>query len=241
MRDVFCKKSLLSAIGLVLGGVLITTSAVALADADDTAGPAYGPGMMWQAPGAKGADQPNRGYGYGPGMMRGYGAGGWGGYGPQMMRGYGYGPGMMWGGDYGRGGFGYGPDMMDGGYGPGMMGGYGYGPGVMMGGGYGGYGWGGSPLNLTDKQRQSLDDIRAKTAPKLWALFGQMQAERFTLMRLLSGNNPDQKAVDEAYAKLSGTGKQLIDLRLENRQAALKVLTAEQRKQLEQQGGSWMP
>ena len=226
MRNAFCKKPFLTAFGLVLGGVLLTTSAVALADADDTGGPAYGPGMMWQSQGSPDAGQPNSGYAYGPGMMRGYGAGGWGGYGPQMMQGYGYGPGMMWGGGYGRGGFGYGPGMMGGGYGPGMMGAYGLGV---------------SRLNLTDKQRQSLDDIRAKTAPKLWALFGQMQAERFTLMRLLSGSNPGQKTVDEAYAKLSGTGKQLIDLRLENRQAALKVLTAEQRKQLEQEGGSWMP
>ena len=239
MRDAFRKKPYLTAIGLALGGILIATSAVALADADDTGGPAYGPGMMWRSSGATGVDQPNRGYGYGygygPGMMRGYGAGGWGGYGSQMMRGYG--PGMMWGGGYGRGGYGYGPGMMmGGGYGPGMMMGGGYGPGMMR-----GYGWGASRLNLTDKQRQSLEEIRAKSAPKLWPLFGQMQEERFTLMRLLSSSNPDRKAVDEAYAKLSKTGKQLLDLRLENRQAALKVLTAEQRKQLEQQSGSWMP
>ena len=63
-------------------------------------------------------------YGYGPGMMGGYGPGG-GGYGPGMMGGPGwggggYGPGMM--GGYGHGWMmqGYG-----GGYGPGMM--YGYG------------------------------------------------------------------------------------------------------------------
>ncbi|MEJ2478573.1 MAG: Spy/CpxP family protein refolding chaperone [Acidihalobacter sp.] len=235
MRDAFRKKPYLTAIGLALGSILIATSAVALADADDTAGPAYGPGMMWRSQGATGADQPNRGYG--PGMMRGYGAGGWGGYGPRMMRGYGYGPGMMRGG-----GFGYGPGiMMGGGYGPGMMLGGGYGPGMMLGGGYGpsmmmlgGYGWRASRLNLTAKQRQSLEEIRAKAAPKLWPLFGQLQEERFTLMRLLSSSNPDRKAVDDAYAKLSKTGKQLLDLRLENRQAALKVLTAEQRKQLEQ-------
>ena len=94
-------------------------------------------------------------YGYGPGMMGGYGQGY--AYGPGMMGGYGYGPGMM--GGYGPGmmggGYGYGPGMMRGyGYGPGMMRGYGYGPG-MMGYGPGGYGNRGD-LNL------SADDVKTR-------------------------------------------------------------------------------
>ena len=57
-------------------------------------GPGYGTG-----PGMMGGYGP--GYGMGPGMMGGYGPGGYG-MGPGMMGGYG--PGMMWG--YGGGGFG---------------------------------------------------------------------------------------------------------------------------------------
>jgi hypothetical protein len=79
-------------------------------------------------------------YGYGPGMMGGYGLGygmmgpgygpGMGGYGPGYMMGHGYGPGYMMGPGYGPGMMGgYGPGYMmrgyGGGYGPGMMGGYG--------------------------------------------------------------------------------------------------------------------
>ena len=202
-----------------------------------------GPGMMWgQGWGGYGPGMMQGhggGYGYGPGMMQGYGGGpgmmwgqGWGGYGPGMMQGhgggYGYGPGMMQG-------YGGGPEMMWGqgwgGYGPGMMAGWGaYGPGAMQ--GYGG--WRGAPLQLTDQQRQRLDAIHAKAAKALWPLLGQMQEQRFALARLLAGDNPDKKAVDDAYNKLSQTGRQLLDLRLETRRDAWSVLTAAQIKQLRQ-------
>jgi hypothetical protein len=96
-------------------------------------------------------------YGYGPGMMGGYGPGpGYGTMGP------GYGPGMM--GGYGPGymmGPGYGPGMM-GGYGPGyMMRGYGggYGPGMMGGYGPGYYGNQGDMRLTTDQVKNYLQQM----------------------------------------------------------------------------------
>lgn len=243
-------KPKLKVLSLLLGSALLLGGPLAWGDADDSGTSSYGPGMMWRYQTPPG-DNANGGYAYGPGMMRGYGPGmmwgqGWGGYGPGMMQGYGggygYGPGMMqgYGGGYGYGpgtmqGYGGGPWMMRergwGGYGPGMMAGWGaYGPGAMQ--GYGG--WRGAPLQLTDQQRQRLDAIHAKAAKALWPLLGQMQEQRFALARLLAGDNPDKKAVDDAYNKLSQTGRQLLDLRLETRRNAWSVLTAAQIKQLRQ-------
>ena len=250
MRDIDSIKPKLKALSLLLGGILLLGGPLAWGDTDGGGAPPYGPGMMWRYQATPNSNAQG-GYAYGPGMMQGYGDGY--GYGPGMMQGYGraygYGPGMMqgYGRAYGYGpgmmqGYGYGPGMMwgqgfgrSGGYGPGMIGGgmgYGYVPGTMQ--GYGG--WRGAPLQLTDQQRQRLDAIHAKAAKTLWPLLGQMQAQRFALARLLTGDNPDKKAVDEAYNKLSQTGRQLLDLRLETRRAAMAVLTAAQRKQLQQKG-----
>jgi Spy/CpxP family protein refolding chaperone len=112
-----------------------------------------------------------------------------------------------------------------------MMFGHGYGPGMAF-----GYGWGfgRAALQLTPQQRQRLYEIQAKSARKYWMLFGQMQEEHIQIARLLASNNPDQKAVNEAYDKLSQTGKALLDLRMQNHRAALQVLTDEQRKMLDQ-------
>jgi hypothetical protein len=105
-------------------------------------------------------------YGYGPGMMGGYGPGYGmmgGGYGPGWMMGRGYGPGMMggYGPGYGMMGPGYGPGMM-GGYGPGyMMRGYGggYGPGMMGGYGPGYYGNQGDMKLTTDQVKNYLQQM----------------------------------------------------------------------------------
>lgn len=223
MRYTNSIKPKLKALSLLLGSVLLVGGPLAWGDTDDGSAPPYGPGMMWRYQAAPNGNT-NGGYAYGPGMMQGYGRGY--GYGPGMMQGYGYGPGMAWGQGYGGWG----------GYGPGMMGGgasYGYGPGAMQ-----GYDiWRGAPLQLTDQQRQRLYAIHAKAAKERWPLLGQMQEQRFALARLLASDNPDKKAVDDAYNKLSQTGRQLLDLRIETRRATWSVLTAAQRKQL-QQGGA---
>lgn len=226
MIKFYCFPIRSTVLGVMLSGVLLMCSAIAQADTDTTTSPpasTYGPGMMM-------GGNPGRG-GYGPGPMANQGAG-CDGYGPGMM--YGYGPRMMGSGMMSpemMGG--YGPGMMGSGYmrGSGMMYGQGFGPGMRM--GYGrGFGFAG--LHLTHQQRQRLYDIQVKSMQKYWTLFGRMQKEHFEIARLLSSTNPDQKTVDEAYNRLSQTGKAMLDLRLENHRAALQLLTPEQRKLLDQ-------
>ena len=198
------------------------------------------------------------GYGMGPGMMGGYGhygmgpgmMGGYGGYGmgPGMMGGYGHygmGPGMMGG----YGGYGMGPGMMGGyghyGMGPGMMmggyGGYGMGPGMMMG-GYGHYGmgpgmmygYGGRALGLSAEQRGKLAGIWNDAINKAWPIMGQLREQYFRFARLMGEENPDRAAVNKVYTRISDLRKQLLGMRLDARQQMMEVLSADQRKKLQQ-------
>ncbi len=170
------------------------------------------------------------GYGMGPGMMGGYG-------------GYGMGPGMMGG----YGGYGMGPGMMGGyggyGMGPGMMGGYGgYGMGSGMMGGYGGYGmgygmmggYGAYALGLSADQRSKMAGIWNDSVNKAWPIMGQLREQNFRFAQLMSESNPDRAAVNKVYSRISELRKQLLDQRLDARQKVMEVLTAEQRKKLQQ-------
>jgi Spy/CpxP family protein refolding chaperone len=183
-------------------------------------------------------------YGYGPGMMGGYGGGpGWGrggmmggcgyggagcGYGPGMMGGYGYGPGMMGG---------YGPGMM-GGYGPGMMGGYG--PGW----GRGGPGWGRggalSQLDLTSEQQQQIAKIQEEMRAKNWSAMGELRAEQYKLRSLYNADKPDANAIAEQQKKVDELRRGLIKSRIDAHNQMAAVLTKEQREELRGMGPWWL-
>jgi Spy/CpxP family protein refolding chaperone len=150
--------------------------------------------------------------GYGPGMMGGYGYGGYG-MGPGMMGGYGPGPGYS----------GMGPGMMYG------YGGYGMGPGMM-------YGWGpgygtGAGLNLTDEQRRKISKIQQDLRSKQWGLMGKIQDE-YSRRADAADDATASKADDQIVA--------LQQQMLANATAARKqmdaVLTQEQRQQLRRDG-----
>jgi len=219
---------------MVLGGCLLASSSMAIAAVENAPnGSSSTPGMMM------GAGCHGREFKHGPGMM-GYGA-------PMMMgrgchgREYSYVPGMMHGMGYGS----YRMRGNAGDYRQGMMGAMGYGAGMMgldmmSGRGYGmgmfsGFGrrFDNRKLNLTDKQRQQLFEIREKSARHFWSLFGQMQEYRIALARSLMSLEPDQEMVDRAFSNLSQTRKKLLNLHLANRKAALKILTPKQRKLLQ--------
>ena len=209
-----------------------------------------GPGMMYgSAPATQAGPETvaRPGYlGMGRGMMNGYGGYG---MGRGMMNGYGHyrmGPGMMGG----YGGYGMGPGMMMGGYGgygmgPGMMmggyGGYGMGPGMMMG-GYGGYGmgpgmmysFGGDALGLSAEQRGKIAGIWNDAINKAWPIMGQLREQYFRFARLMGEENPDRAAVNKAYTRISDLRKQLLGMRLDARQQMMEVLSADQRKKLQQ-------
>lgn len=190
----------------------------------------YGPGMM-MGPGAMG------GYGYGPGMMGGYGPGmmGPGMMGPGMMGmmqhmmggpgmmgpGYGYGPGMMMG-PGAMGGYGYGPGMMGGGYGPGMMGG-GYGPGMM-----GAFG----AIELSDQQRDQMQQIARELRKQQWDLAEQMMEKQDKLQGLYAQGQPNPEEVGQAYAEIAQLRRQMVEAHVQAQNRMQDVLTEEQREQL---------
>jgi Spy/CpxP family protein refolding chaperone len=134
------------------------------------------------------------------------------------------------------GGYGGGPGMMDGyGGGPGMMGGYGGGPGM------GGFLLGrGSPVNLTDEQRQRIKQISDAERKQHWAVMGKMMDEQNKLRDLLEQPTPDPKAVGAAYGSISQLHQQMLESHLQARNEVHGILTPEQREQVEElrpQGG----
>jgi Spy/CpxP family protein refolding chaperone len=143
-------------------------------------------------------------------------------------------PGWGWGmmGGYG-GGYGMGPGMM-GGYG----GGYGMGPGMM-----GGYGMGPlSALNLTDDQRSKINKIFDAERKQHWAVMGKMLDEQSRLRDLYEQTEPDPKKVGAVYGAIAKLRQQMLETHIQARNEMLKVLTKEQRDQLEQwRHGMWGP
>lgn len=220
---------------LILGGCLFVSSSMAIATTENAPDDSSNATGMMMGSGCHGGE-----FRHGPGMM-GYGApmmmgrgchGGDYSHGPGMMHGMGYGSYRMRGntGCYRQGMMGamsYGTSMM----GLGMMSGRSYGLGM-----FNGFGrrFNNRKLNLTDKQRQQLFEIREKSARRFWSLFGQMQEYRIALARSLMNLEPDQKTVDQAFSNLNQTREKLLNLHLANRKAALKILTPKQRKLLEE-------
>ncbi|MGW8246611.1 MAG: Spy/CpxP family protein refolding chaperone [Acidiferrobacterales bacterium] len=164
---------------------------------------------------------------YGWGMMHGgYGGMGMGGYG--MMGGYG-GYGMM------------GPGMMGGGYGGMGMGGYG-----MMG-GYGGYGmmgpgmmgYGGM-LNLSQAQRDKIEAIQQNMRKSHFAMMESMIKEREKLAELYNQEYPSPSKVGAVYGRIFAIQRQMIESSISAHNQMNKVLTKEQREQIQQwHRGMW--
>ncbi|MGB7754732.1 MAG: Spy/CpxP family protein refolding chaperone [Salinisphaera sp.] len=158
-------------------------------------------------------------FGYGPGMMYGYGPG-------AMMSGYG--PMMMWNG--------YGPAGSHG-YGPGMMSGYGYGmPGYGAGMMYGYGGGAGSTLNLNAKQRQSLGKLWQTQANQQRQLQEQLYQDMSRMRALMASENPDPNAVGQVYDHMAATRRQLLVNGIRMRNKFENLLTPEQRTHWRQNG-----
>ncbi|MBI3091639.1 MAG: Spy/CpxP family protein refolding chaperone [Candidatus Tectomicrobia bacterium] len=145
------------------------------------------------------------------------------GYGYGMMGGGMGGPGMMGGGSGGRA-------MMGGGMGgPGMMG-----PGMMGGGGFGG-------LNLTDEQRQALDDLRTSQLTAMTQTRQQLSDAQQALQELLLAETPDQAAIDAAVTEVSRLRTELMRAQINARLRILReILTPEQRTELRERRQEWL-
>jgi len=139
----------------------------------------------------------------------------------------GHGPAMM-GGGYGPMMGGYGPMM---GYGMGMMGGMGMMPCPMLGGVQGGAGYG---IELNEEQREQMNKIREQLWRQQQTIMGEMQADRQEMMRLYQEGQPKGKQLLQAYEQMQQRQRKLFEARLEAHEAMNKLLTEEQRQQLQQ-------
>ena len=133
-----------------------------------------------------------------------------------------------WGGMNGYGRYGMGRGMMGGyGMGSGMMGGYGMGSGMM-----GNYG--ARFLGLSSEQRRKIAGIWNGSISKAWPIMGQLREQYFQFGRLVGEEKPDRATINKLYTRISNLRGQLLNLRLDARQQMMGVLTADQRKKMQQ-------
>ena len=129
-------------------------------------------------------------------------------------------------------------DMMGGGMGRGMMGGHGYGPGMMGGYGMGSGMMGGhapfAMLNLSDDQRSKIIKIHDDERKQHWAIMGKMLDKQSSLRDLLAQSEPDPKKVGAAYAEMAKLRQQMLEIHVQANNDMQKLLTREQREQLQQ-------
>jgi len=171
-------------------------------------GPADGPGQ-WGGPGG------GRGMWGGPGGGPGPRGGG-----PRA----GGAPGDCWGAG------GHGP-----GWGPGAMRGYGQGYGHGLSGGAGrGYARALASLDLTDAQRDKIDEIHNEQWQKRWKLMGEMHELAWKQARARRAGAPEQSEADvmKAYDAMASLRRQMFQSAVETGKRIEAVLTPEQREKL---------
>jgi len=142
------------------------------------------------------------------------------GYGPGMMQGYGMGPGMMGQGMMGQGMMG--PGMM----GPGMMG-----PG-MMGGMMHGYGYG-YGVDLTPEQRSKVLDIEQRFAQQNWDLMGKMHQQGYRGPQVYRDGKFDEQAARKNYEAMEVSRKQMFETWLKAQKEMDALLTPDQRQKMQ--------
>lgn len=87
--------------------------------------------------------------------------------------------------------------------------------------------------NLTDEQKQKIEELQKAFLKEIQPLRNQLRSERFALMSLKTANNPDQKAIN---AKIDALAK--LQAEIEKKEVAhllqiRSLLTDEQRAAME--------
>jgi len=150
----------------------------------------------------------------------------------QMMQQRGYDPGC------GMGMMGSGMGMMGGGgmMGSGMMGG-----GMMDGMGMMGLGpvW---MLDLTDDQRQKINQIQDQVRKQHWDVMGKIMDEQAKLRDLNQADELDAKAIGTVYDSIANLRRQMLEIHIQSINQARALLSPEQREQIKQwRRGGWGP
>lgn len=83
-------------------------------------------------------------------------------------------------------------------------------------------------LNLTEDQKQKLNDIRTKQKEGMKASFEQMKSNREALDQEIILSNPDMNKINELQNQLKTIQSQMVDNKLNSRLEIKKVLSHEQ-------------
>jgi protein CpxP len=89
-------------------------------------------------------------------------------------------------------------------------------------------------LNLTDAQKQQVQQIHENHRTTIEPLMQQMRAKRQELWQLQSGQTFDEALVQQKLTDIAGIEAKLMGEQFRMRQETMAVLTPEQKTQLEQ-------
>jgi Spy/CpxP family protein refolding chaperone len=89
-------------------------------------------------------------------------------------------------------------------------------------------------LDLTDEQRNKIENIHDDVRRKNWDTYGKIMDEQSKLRGLYSGETVDAKKVGAAYAGIAKLQQQVIEANVEAHNRVQTVLTKEQKEQLKQ-------
>ena len=96
-------------------------------------------------------------------------------------------------------------------------------------------------LNLTDAQKKSLEENKAKHKDQMKALFTEMKEKRLLIQKELKKETLDMEKINQLNNDLKKLQAQMLDYRLERILEVRKILTPEQFKKftakIEERGG----
>lgn len=98
-------------------------------------------------------------------------------------------------------------------------------------------------LNLSDRQKEQIRDIRQENQRRMIPLNARLQEARLDLRQLLEAESPNRTRIDAAIDRMADLRAEAHKARLATHLEVRSLLTEEQRKQLrEQRGGrgDWM-
>lgn len=116
--------------------------------------------------------------------------------------------------------------------------GRGQGPGMGKGDGGGCMGQAMKSANLSPEQKQTLKTLRQQQQERNAPLREQMQAKQAELKALWQAATPDRNAILAKQDEMDSIRRALRTTRIDQRLAAMKVLTPEQRAQVQSQLGT---
>lgn len=87
-------------------------------------------------------------------------------------------------------------------------------------------------LNLTDEQRNKIDDMQDELRRPTWDTYGKIIDAQAKLRRLSQADPLDPKKISAVYGSIAKLQQQLVEMQAENQNRVLAVLTNEQRERL---------